>query len=214
MIKLYDFGNLEGKELRAFNGHTDFVNYVDLSSDETFIVSASKDKTLKIWNLKTGESITLTGHLKLVYCCTISPDNKTVASSSSDCDIKIWDTQTGKELFTLMGHEWDVYSVFYSPNGRYLLSGGGILKVVVWDIVEKKQLRVLLQTKRVSSVNISPNNKYIAVAAWDKLVKLYEFETTKILNVIEDAECCAINNDYIAIFTYSQHNIRIYKLHD
>ena len=60
----------------TLRGHTDYVFDCCISSDDTFIVSASEDKTLKLWNTETGEEIrTLRGHNGSVYQCCISNDD-------------------------------------------------------------------------------------------------------------------------------------------
>jgi hypothetical protein len=49
--------------VRTLSGHTASVYGCAISPDNSFIVSASRDKTLKVWNAKTGvELLTLSGH--------------------------------------------------------------------------------------------------------------------------------------------------------
>ncbi|MFZ1026494.1 MAG: hypothetical protein WAN66_09780 [Limnoraphis robusta] len=56
------------------------------------MVSGSADKTIKVWNLETGELIrTLTGHRYWwVRSVSISNDSKTIVSGSDDNTIKVW----------------------------------------------------------------------------------------------------------------------------
>ncbi|MFM6003321.1 MAG: WD40 repeat domain-containing protein, partial [Sphaerospermopsis kisseleviana] len=49
------------------------------------------DKTIKIWNLATGElKSTLTGHSDSVRTLAITPNGRTLVSGSDDNTIKIW----------------------------------------------------------------------------------------------------------------------------
>ena len=90
-------------------GHSDSVNAVAISPDGQTLVSGSDDKTIKVWNLHTGElRHTLTGHSNSVYCVAISPDGKTIISGSSDKTIKVWNLYTGELRNTLTGHSWRV----------------------------------------------------------------------------------------------------------
>ena len=56
------------------------------------MVSASWDKTLKVWDLGSGEcQRTLQGHSAGVVCCAIAPDGRTVVSGSDDKTLKVWE---------------------------------------------------------------------------------------------------------------------------
>ena len=58
--------------------------------DETHICSASKDKTLRIWDLvsQTTEKV-LTGHTDYVRCLLYLPDGR-ILSGSDDKTMRIW----------------------------------------------------------------------------------------------------------------------------
>ena len=61
----------------------------------------SSDKTIKVWNLNTGELIhNLTGHSEEVTAVALSPDGEIIASGSRDARVKIWNLNTGKLLRT------------------------------------------------------------------------------------------------------------------
>ena len=77
--------------LRTLTGHTAVVSSVAISADGQTLVSGSFDKTIKVWNLSTGQEVrTLTGHIAYVYSVAISADGQTLASGSDDKTIKVW----------------------------------------------------------------------------------------------------------------------------
>lgn len=98
IIKRYDILNTNMPVIN-YEGHTDQVNCIALSKDNKFLVSASSDKTIKIWNTVTGKlEKTLTGHDWKVITVAISANGKYIASGSNDGSTKIWDFETGKEI--------------------------------------------------------------------------------------------------------------------
>ncbi|KIJ38365.1 hypothetical protein M422DRAFT_176825, partial [Sphaerobolus stellatus SS14] len=69
------------------------VRTLGFSSDGKHIVSGSGDKTIRIWDAKTGEAVgePLQGHKGTVWAVAFSPDGKHIVSSSDDQTIRIWD---------------------------------------------------------------------------------------------------------------------------
>jgi WD40 repeat protein len=68
------------------------------------MVSASTDRTLKIWDLGVGHSLaTLDGHTDRVTSCTVTPNGQHVISTSDDRTLKVWDLATARCLLTHRG---------------------------------------------------------------------------------------------------------------
>lgn len=80
-------------------GHTDTVRSVCFSPDARTIASGSWDKSIRLWDVKSGKLIfTLEGHTFRVWSVCFSPDGQTVASCSEDRSIRLWDISSGKEI--------------------------------------------------------------------------------------------------------------------
>jgi len=78
--------------LKTLESHTDTVKSVCVTPDGSLIISGSDDKTIKIWNLKTGDVLnTLESHTGYVLSVCVNPDGSFIISGSGDKTIKIWD---------------------------------------------------------------------------------------------------------------------------
>ena len=78
------------------------MNVVDF--DEKYIVSASGDRTIKVWSTSSCEFVrTLNGHKRGIAC--LQYHDRLVVSGSSDNTIRLWDIECGACLRVLEGHE-------------------------------------------------------------------------------------------------------------
>ena len=97
--------------------HEKSINSVNFSPTGKYIVSGSRDRTIKIWDLTIGILIkTLEGHTDIVNSVKFSPDGSFIASGSRDKTIKIWDVKTGNLIKTLEEHVWDVTCVCFTDK--------------------------------------------------------------------------------------------------
>ena len=76
-----------------WRGHNDWVNAVAFSPDGKYVVSGSKDRTIRLWNVASGQTLgePWHGHEGMVNAVTFSPDGKTIVSTSEDNTLRFWD---------------------------------------------------------------------------------------------------------------------------
>ncbi|MEH1935981.1 MAG: serine/threonine-protein kinase [Nostoc sp.] len=174
---------------KPLKGHSSDVNSVAFSPDGKTLASGSDDKTIKLWNLASGQEIhTLEGNSDWIWTVAFSPDSKTLASGSADKTIKLWNLETGKLIRTLEGHSDGVSSVAFSPDGKTLASGAASkdMKIKLWNLKTGKLIRTLEgHTNGVSSVVFSPDGKTLASGSWDKTIKLWNLETGKLIRTLQ-----------------------------
>ena len=129
----YDLGSLDdknpGPEWRKFLNDlnkTPDIRRVPFMVEDLpagFVVSASDDKTLRLWDAVSGsERLTFAGHTHWVTACDISPDGGIVVSASDDKTLKLWDAKTGDECAALSGHTDSITSCEFTPDGNYIVS--------------------------------------------------------------------------------------------
>ncbi len=131
--------------VRTLTGHTDLVTGVALSGDARLAVSASLDKTLKVWDLESGRELqTLTGHMDEVL--GRGADAWTDGWWSrrlGDWTLKVWDLASGRTLRTLSGHSRKVRAVAVTQDGRRGVSASNDQTLKVWDLRSGRELYTL-----------------------------------------------------------------------
>ena len=106
-----------------------------VTPDGRTIVSASNDRTLKVWDLATGIcKATFEGHAGAVWGVAVTPDGQTLVSASADRTLKVWDLATGKCKATFEGHAGAVWGVAVTPDGQTLVSASDDRTLKVWDL--------------------------------------------------------------------------------
>jgi WD40 repeat protein len=120
----------------VYRGHTDLVRSVAWSPDGTRIASASNDRTVQVWDSRTGKPLlTYRMHQDQVLAVSWSPDGRRIVSASKDGTAQVWDASSGQKLLTYTTHRGQVYTAAWSPRGGMIASGGDIADqtVQIWN---------------------------------------------------------------------------------
>ena len=169
----------------TLRGHSSWVMSVAYSPDGQTLASGSRDNTIKLWDVKTGNPLqTLTGDSYSVWSVAYSPDGQTLASGSDDNTIKLWDVKTGNLLQTLTGHSRVVWPVGYSPDGQTLASGSLDKTIKLWNVKTGSLLQTLtVHSNSVCSVAYSPDGQTLASGSEDN-IKLWDVKTGNLLQTL------------------------------
>lgn len=175
---------------RIFGKHNrrSIINSIIQLSDNR-IASCSDDKTIKIWNLKTGECIaTLEGHTDDVHSLIKLSENR-IASGSRDKTIKIWNIEIPEHahcIATLKGHEYGILLLVKLSENR-IASGSLDSTLKIWDLDTHRCILTIDLPERDDYVGgkwhvrslIKLSDNSIAIGSDDGRINIWDFELAK-----------------------------------
>jgi WD40 repeat protein len=203
--------------VRALQGHTSPVDAVAVTPDSRHVISGSRDGTLRVWDLATGETkTTLQGHNDRVNTVAITPDGRYVVSGSDDSTLRVWDLATGETKTTLRGHTGSVLAVAVAPDSRSVVSSSRDGTLRVWDLATGETKTTLQDRGTVDALVVTPDSRHV-VSSWGDLLRIWDLttgETTRILKGHNDTvNALAVTPDGRYVVSGSQdHTLRVWEL--
>jgi WD40 repeat protein len=158
-----------------FTGHADNIFGLAYSPDGRRVVTGSHDRTLRIWDMASGESLVIAGHQNTVESVDWSPDGTRVASASSDQSVRIWDAASGEQLLHIRRHTDTVWNVAWSPDGAWLATCGADRTARIWDPNNAEEVVTLHgHAGHVFDVTWSPEGARLATASADRTARIWQ----------------------------------------
>jgi WD40 repeat protein len=207
--------------------HESTVSAVAISPDGLILASGSSDKSIKLWDLQTGDLLHTfagrslwfgNGHSDRISALTFSPDGQTLISGSDDSTIKLWNVSTRKLIDTLPGHGWLIAAIAISQNGELLVSGGGDGMINLWDLTTHELIASLSKhVDCVTGVIISPDGQTLISCGDDKTIRLWDLKTDRLLNTLKGhsdrVSAIAVSPDWRILISGSwDRNLKLWDL--
>jgi len=148
------------------------VDCVDLSPDGKFLLTATKDKTAKIFDLASGKQVHTLEHNGQVTSAFYAADGKLIVSSSRDGAVRLWNGASGDSVATLFGQLDPVVGLVVSEDGdrAYSVDSSGVLKV--WDTSRPESIEPKIELPGAWSCVFAPDSERLAIGTNGKSVEI------------------------------------------
>lgn len=148
-----------------WEGHLGDVRSLAFSPAGDKLASGGIDKSVLVWDVKTGKRLALSREHKGSVCAVaISPDGKTLASGCGAETIKLWDldnVSTGS-LVSISYHKSVIRTLAFSPDGKTLASGSEDKRLKLWNLASRREVASFKHDGQLRLVLFSPDGNTLA----------------------------------------------------
>jgi len=165
--------------LVTFVGHEASVAKAAFSPDGTRVVTASDDKTARVWDVATGVPVTPPlKHQGQVYSAVFSHDGKRVVTASGDGTAQVWDASTGTPVTPPLKHQDQVHAVVFSPDSTRVVTASDDQTARVWNASTGTPVAPPLKHQgKVYDAAFSPDGKWVVTASDDQTARVWDSTT-------------------------------------
>jgi WD40 repeat protein/serine/threonine protein kinase len=153
--------------------HQDVVNDAVFSPDGARILTASRDRTAKLWDADSGKLIGSFAHQDGVVHVAFSPDGARILTASMDHSAKLWETTSGK-LLASFAHQDRVNDAEFSPDGARILTASADNLAKLWNADSGKLITSFSHEGAVENAEFSPDGFRVLTASADGTAKLWD----------------------------------------
>jgi len=160
------FGPEGGLEMACFN------------PDGTLIVTASEDKTVRVWDAASGKEKLRLPHPARTFAARFSPDGCLIVTACDDKYGRLWNAETGKLKCELKGHQGGLLSAAFSKDGRWIVTCGKDKTARLWDAMTGNAMGSGFRHKNwVYDACFSPSGQRVVTACFDRKARVWDISS-------------------------------------
>lgn len=199
----WEHEDLAQLRIKVFRGHLDAVRSCKYIDNDSKIMSASDDKTIKIWDVETGLILHnyTECHDGIISEANVNENGRRFVSCGWDKKVGVWDVESGRCIWSGL-HAGIVTSCRFSHDGKYVVSCSDLDNTVkVWDANTGDVIHNVddIHTSTITKCMFSPGDDKIITTSMDKTAKFYDLRTCKVTITIQGhiniISCCDISYD-------------------
>ena len=205
--------------LTTLLGHTAPITCLYHDKKNNRLFSASRDNTIKIWDLNTGSCVhTLMGHTVMIKCLAFDEErNQLFSAGAGDYHIKIWDLETGALKNELVGHTTTVHCLAFDSVKKHLYSGS-LNETFKWDVANNCMISNLLPASFTTSMAIHSKERLLFICS-SGCIYIWNLDTDTSLKTIDNGglitDCIYdMSRNRLMVFAHAKADFRDFKIWD
>ncbi|CAN97289.1 WD-repeat protein [Sorangium cellulosum So ce56] len=179
--------------LRSFRGHEKQVTACVITPDETHLLSASADGTLRLWALGSAACIAeLRGHEGELTACAITRDGNTAISTSTDGTARTWDIRARRCVGTLENGGRCATACAVTHDGLRVVIGSDNGLLQVWDLASRERVATMKgHADYITACVIAGDGELLVSASRDGSVRVWRLASGECVQTLRRAEPAA-----------------------
>ncbi|CAI2175530.1 11210_t:CDS:2 [Funneliformis geosporum] len=169
------YDNNENINILSIRPHNKSCRGLEFSHDGAALFSVSKDRSIQVINLETGETLVkkVDSHDYPIYCI-LRLNETTLATGDDNGIIKLWDIRNGNEIMEYSEHQDFISDFAFRSDTRTLLSTSGDGTLSIYDIRRPNLIAMSdNQDDELLSVTIVKDERKAVVGTQEGIINLF-----------------------------------------